>query len=87
MKNFNLLYTLGLIFLISFLSISQEQSSYQYISPKPNSILRHATKLQESSIVKNLINVVGSKSGTHTGDFILTDDGQTIVFNPHKQFA
>jgi hypothetical protein len=34
-----------------------------------------------------LINVVGSKSGTHTGDFILTDDGQTIVFNPHKQFA
>jgi hypothetical protein len=96
MKNFKLLYILVLILLISLPSISQEQSSFQYVSPKPNSImvsnetniiLRNATKLQKSSVVRSLISVVGSESGTHTGDFILTDDDQTIVFNPHKPFA
>ncbi|MCK4798090.1 MAG: hypothetical protein KAT05_11955, partial [Spirochaetes bacterium] len=81
--------TLGVIF-------AQQESPYQYVSPKPNSILvsnetniilSHETKLQESSIVQSLISVVGSVSGTHTGDFLLTDDDQTIVFNPHKPFA
>jgi hypothetical protein len=70
MKKFNLLFKLILVILITVPSISQEQPTFQYVSPKPNSImvsnetniiLRHATKLQESSIVKNLINVVGSK--------------------------
>jgi hypothetical protein len=56
-------------------------------SNETNIILRHTTKLQQSSIVKSLITVVGSESGTHTGDFLLTDDNQTIVFNPHKPFA
>jgi len=75
MKNFKLLCILILILLISFPAISQEQSSYQYVSPKPNSIMvsnetniiiRHAAKLQESTIIQNLISVVGSKSGPHT---------------------
>jgi hypothetical protein len=57
------------------------------VSNETNIILRHASKLQESSIVKSLIRVIGSVSGTHTGDFLLTDDDQTIVFNPHKAFA
>ncbi|RKY96078.1 MAG: hypothetical protein DRQ13_06255, partial [Ignavibacteriae bacterium] len=52
-----------------------------------NIILRPATKLQKSTIDQNLISVVGSKSGIHAGDFLLTDDGQTIVFNPNKAFA
>ena len=44
-------------------------------------------KLQESTIIQSLISVIGSKSGVHTGDFLLSDDEQTIVFNPHKPFA
>ena len=84
------------ILFIPFGINAQQETSFQYVSPKPNSImvsnetniiLRHENKLQESSIIQNLINVVGSVSGTHTGDFILTDDDQTIVFNPHKAFA
>jgi len=76
--------------------LAQQESPYQYVSPKPNSILvsnetniilSHETKLQESSIVQNLISVIGSVSGMHTGDFLLTDDDQTIVFNPHKPFT
>jgi hypothetical protein len=75
---------------------AQQESSFQYVSPKPNSImvsnetniiLRHENKLQESTITQNLISVVGSISGIHTGDFLLTDDDQTIVFNPHNPFA
>ena len=57
------------------------------VSNETNIILRHTNKLQESTIVQNLISVVGSKSGIHTGDFLLSDDDQTIVFNPHKAFA
>jgi len=74
---------------------AQQEIPYQYVSPKPNSImvsnetniiLRHSNKLQESTINQNLITVVGSLSGFHTGDFLLTDDEQTIVFNPHNPF-
>ena len=57
------------------------------VSNETNIILRHANKLQESTIIQSLISVVGSESGIHTGDFLLTDDDQTIVFNPHKPFA
>jgi len=97
-------YTISLTLVILFISIlfipfiikAQQETSFQYVSPKPNSImvsnetniiLRHPNKLQESTINQVLINVVGSKSGIHTGDFLLTDDDQTIVFNPHKPFA
>jgi hypothetical protein len=82
------------LFIVKF-SFAQNLSPFQFVSPKPNSmmvsnqtniILRHETKLQESTIIKSLIRVVGSSSGIHTGDFILTDDNQTIVFNPDKPF-
>jgi len=90
-----------IFFILAFMVASgvifaQQESPFQYVSPKPNSImvsnetniiLRHETKLQESTITQSLISVVGSVSGTHTGDFLLTDDDQTIVFNPHKPFA
>jgi hypothetical protein len=87
------------VFIVSFFQIginAQQENPFQYVSPKPNSILvssetniilRHETKLQESTIIQSLISVVGSKSGIHTGDFLLTDDNQTIVFNPHTPFA
>ncbi|MBT8386803.1 MAG: aryl-sulfate sulfotransferase, partial [Ignavibacteria bacterium] len=97
-------YTNCLTIVILFISIlfipirlsAQQEISFQYVSPKPNSlmvsnetniILRHDTKLQESTIIQSLVTVVGSISGHHTGDFLLTDDDQTIVFNPHKAFA
>jgi len=75
---------------------AQQETSFQYISPKPNSImvsnetniiLGHSNKLQKSTLNPILISVVGSKSGTHKGDFLLADDDQTIVFNPYKAFA
>jgi len=96
MKLFTITYILILILLIPVSIFAQTKSYFQYVSPKPNSkmvsnetniILRPDTKIQESSIIENLISVVGSESGLHTGDFLLTDDDQTIVFNPHNAFA
>jgi hypothetical protein len=94
MKTF--LQTLLFFLLINQICFAQDNSPFQYVSPKPNSImvsnetniiLRHADKLKESTIIQSLISVVGSVSGNHTGEFLLTDDGQTIVFNPNKPFA
>ncbi|MFI5236975.1 MAG: aryl-sulfate sulfotransferase, partial [Ignavibacteriales bacterium] len=91
----NITYLSFYIALVSQLCFAQNDSPYQYVYPKPNSImvsnetniiLRAETKLQVSTIVQNLINVVGSISGTHTGDFLLTNDDQTIVFNPNDPF-
>ena len=96
MKLSKLTSAIILILLIPVSIFAQTQSEFQYVSPKPKSImvsnetniiLRQAAKLQESTIIQSLISVVGSISGTHTGDFLLTDDDQTIVFNPHKAFA
>ena len=84
------------LFLLTQICFAQDKSPFQYVSPKPNSImvsnetniiLRLDTKVQESTIIQSLISVVGSVSGAHTGEFLLTDDDQTIVFNPNKPFA
>ena len=56
------------------------------VSNETNIILHHKDKLQESTIIRSIISVMGSKSGIHAGDFILSDDEQTIVFNPHNAF-
>ncbi len=90
-----LIILLVAIFIAPLSTVAQQETSFQYVSPKPNSImvsnetniiLRHVNKLQGSTIIQNLITVVGSVSGIHTGKFLLTDDDQTIVFNPHKPF-
>jgi len=71
-------------------------TSIQYVSPKAGSVmvshntnivLRCAFDINESTITDNLISVVGSESGVHKGDFLLSDDNKTIVFNPHTAFA
>ena len=95
-RNFaSLIFLLIPILFTAFKVYAQQENPFQYVSPKPNSemvsnetniILRHTNKLQEATIVQKLITVIGSKSGTHTGDFLLSDDNQTIVFNPHKAF-
>jgi hypothetical protein len=81
--------------LITVASFGQTNTQFQFVYPKPNSIMvsvktniiiRNETKIQESSILKSLISVIGSSSGNHNGDFLLTDDEQTIVFNPAEPF-
>lgn len=77
-------------------TFAQESATYQYVFPKPNSqyvsresnvILRPGRKIDRSSVVLSLIRVEGSRSGVHHGVLMLSDDEQTIVFNPFEPFA
>jgi len=96
--NFIILVSILLI-IITSLSLPQNSkiSSYQFISPVPNSsmllpetniIIREGNLINEASLSRsNIIKVIGSESGTHTGSLILSDDGKTIIFKPHKKFS
>ena len=62
---------------------AQNNHPYQYISPKPstivvsnktNIILKHSEHINAATLPGDLIKVVGSKSGVHPGEFILSDD-------------
>ena len=92
-----LTFVLILILLIPVSIIAQVQSSFQYISPLPDSklhsrqtniIFSHKNFIDQSTLIKdNVIRVTGSQSGIHSGEFILSDDGKTILFKPDELFA
>jgi len=88
------LYLLVLLFFASQMAEAQLQK-FQYLSPKPNSILnsretniiiRHGKEIDLSTINKSLLTVTGSLSGKHDGKLILSDDDKTIVFNPSTPY-
>jgi hypothetical protein len=96
MKQFNLSLVIILFLFISFQGISQETASLQYLSPVPGSelnsretniIFNCVEEIDGFSLTKNLINVNGSISGIHDGEFILSGDAKTILFNPYTSFA
>ena len=85
-------------FLISFAAYPQTNKNldkFQFIYPVPNSlmvspqtniILRFGEDIENQTISSNNISVTGSLSGTHNGNFILSDDNKTLVFNPSSLF-
>lgn len=84
------------LFILSGNILAQNNNPYQYISPKPasimvsnetNIILRHSGIIDQTTLSTMLMKVEGSKSGIHTGKLILSDDNKTIVFNPDKAFS
>ena len=85
------------LLLLSFqLLITQANSAdFIYISPKPGSdynslqtniIFRSAELIDPATLEANLVSVMGSKSGIHTGKLILSDDSKTLLFNPDSPF-
>lgn len=72
-------------------------AQFQYISPVPNSklhlpqetiILRNENPLNESSVYsKNLFEVIGSHSGAHACDIVLTEENRTILLKPKIPFT
>ncbi|MCK5703095.1 MAG: hypothetical protein KAI29_18160, partial [Cyclobacteriaceae bacterium] len=57
------------------------------VSGETNIILRHSNFLDQASLSADLIKVEGSISGIHTGEFLLSDDNKTMVFNPDRAFT
>jgi len=86
-----------MIWLLFFFSLTlrAQTNSFQYVSPKPSSILvsvktniilKYGESIDKNSFNKNFITVEGSKSGFHSGESLLSDDNKTIVFNPENVF-
>ena len=96
MRSDNFFFTGLLLITTVFVFTADAAETFKYVSPKPNSILvsrqtniimRSESPVDESTLDPALIRVDGSNSGIHAGDFLLSDDGRTIVFNPYSPFA
>ena len=71
--------------------------NYQYLSPVPGSklnstetnIIIKTGDVFDNSILDepSLLIVSGSKSGVHSGEIILAEEGRTIIFKPYNRFA
>lgn len=71
-------------------------SQFQFISPQPGSaklpvahniIIREGDLIDPLSIDTSLFTIKGSKSGLHTIELVLCDDGKTINLNPNVVFT
>jgi len=89
-----------LLFSLFFFDLSLAQDSnleeYQYISPLPDSkmimpenniIIRQGDIIDATTIKEVSIEVVGSISGVHSGEFFLSDDMRTLIFMPSIHFT
>jgi len=94
MNSFKALISISML-IISGILPAQEHNPYQFVSPKPNSvmvsnetniILHHSNMIDQRTLSSNLIRVEGSISGVHAGEFVLSEDDKTIVFNPYIPF-
>lgn len=56
------------------------------VSPGTDVVVRTSVELNADRIRANLFQVMGEKSGKATGQTILSDDGQTMLFRPDKPF-
>ena len=84
------------VFFVQY-AFAQEPQRYEYVFPKPKSqfvsretnvIIRPGKNIDPTSLNgSSLFNVVGSRSGSHEGQTVLSDDHKTIVFNPRKPFV
>jgi Arylsulfotransferase (ASST)/Secretion system C-terminal sorting domain/Cep192 domain 8 len=96
------IFAVAFYFLIFFIIISPNSfaqtasfSSYQYISPVPNStmilpqtniIIREGKFINRSSLSPNKFIITGTKSGMHSFNLILSDDNTTIILKPTNEF-
>ena len=87
---------LSCFLILSFNLVAQNSIPYLFVSPRPmsnmvsgetNIILRHSNFIDQASLSADLIKVEGSISGIHTGEFLLSDDNKTMVFNPDRAFT
>ena len=91
-----------ILFVVLFLTpieFSQQlyTSDFQYLSPVPGSrmnqpetniIIRYGIPYNPGDILnKDILQVVGNKSGTHSGKIILAEDNRTMLFLPDSPFS
>jgi len=71
------------------------KENYQFISPIPGSylhlpetsiIIRQGDLIDHSTIDNNKVMAIGSRSGIHHGNLILSSDIKTLIFKPYSPF-
>jgi hypothetical protein len=90
-----------LVFLIIFfffipIILYSQKHPFNYLSPLPDSrfnnretnIIINPVKSPGKNIIRNndYIHVIGSSSGVHKGETIISADGKSIIFRPEKPF-
>ncbi len=89
------LYLFVLSLSISYLSYNRAYAQFQYISPVPNSlyhnpetniILKTGAEMQEKSLLPELVEISGTKSGLHDFRIVLSADSRTILLYPNEKF-
>ena len=84
------------VVLASCQCVTAQISRFEYIFPKPNSILnsretniiiRQGGRVDRSSLSDRLPAVTGSASGVHAGTFMLSDDNTTLQFHSIDPFS
>jgi outer membrane protein assembly factor BamB len=72
------------------------KENYQFISPIPGSylhfpetsiIIRQGDLIDHSTIDNNKVMAIGSRSGIHHGNLILSPDKKTLIFKPSSPFT
>ena len=89
-----------LLFILLFAGLSPAQNSniemYQFISPLPGSklimpenniIIRQGDIIDLSTLDNDKVMVIGSRSGIHQGNLILSSDIKTLIFKPYIPFV
>lgn len=59
----------------------------RHISPATSIAVRYGPALDLRRLEQVVFDVSGSRSGAHSGEVVLSDDGRTLLFYPHTQFA
>ena len=59
----------------------------RYIHPATSLAVRAGPVLDPGVVFQDVFNVIGSRSGVHTGRNALSDDGRTLLFYPDRPFA
>ena len=57
-----------------------------FVSPETNIVLRADGMIGQKTVDRLSLVVIGSRSGTHSGRLILSDDFKTLVFSPARSF-
>jgi len=91
-----LLFVLFLLILTVSYPQQTSISEFQYLSPFPGStlnspetniIIRYGTPYKTDNVLnKNILAVIGDKSGFHSGEIILAENNRTLLFEPHIPF-
>jgi hypothetical protein len=87
---------LSTLFLFGAASTAASTDSFRYVSPRPGAqlvasgttiILRPETPPARGVVAFESIEVQGSVSGPHAGQWIAAERGKTFIFRPHEPFA